>query len=766
MRRLLLLLFLTSLVYTAVPAAAQRGPDRARIIREIEETDRRSAESVRDWLMEHRIPQRIPQSDGGAIELVRVDNGRPTYFTTLNSAAAHATRTDALYPGAHLGLSLTGQGIRMGIWDSGHLLDSHREINGRTTFGDNAETSDHATHVAGTLIATGIDARARGMAYQAGLISYSWTNDATEMTNEAGLGMLISNHSYSIVGGWHYGDLEGRGDQWYWLGDPTISTSEDYMFGRYDIPAVQFDRASHTNPYYLPVVAAGNDRIDTGPASGPYRAFNSNGEYVTYHVESRFIPRDGGADGFDTIAGAGVAKNVLTVGSLAFYDGSGRYQTSSFSSFGPADDGRVKPDIMGLGERIYSLASDDPNSYAVSSGTSMATPNVAGSLALLQQYHQIKFGEYMRAATLKGLVIHTADDLDMPGPDYRTGWGVLNMEAAAEHLTRAASVGMAILEESLEDGDVLARDLVVEGGDPLRITLSWTDPPGTRLPLNSSSLDNPAPQLQNDLDLRLVHTETGIEYLPFVLNPMAPGAQASHGDNRVDPIEQIYIAEALPGFYRLTVSHKGRLAGGAQQDFSVLITGAGGDAAPVAVAHVSAEADLDGVTLRWNTLFERGEGHFEVERGIIQPQKSRDDEFEVVGMQALAGDGGREYEFIDTWSIAGHYRYRIVLVDGEDRYLAAQTEVTIVPPDAYAILSNYPNPFRDQVVLVVDIPRTQLVKVTIFDAIGREVSRNPEVELRAGRHLLPIDGADWPAGVYFARVETPNGVSTQQLVKH
>src|SRR5690606_37399131 len=151
------------------------------------------------------------------------------------------------------------------------------------------------------------------------------------------------------------------------------------------------------------------------------------------------------------------------------------------------------------------LASDYPNSYAVSSGTSMATPNVAGSLALLQQYHQIKFGEYMRAATLKGLVIHTADDLDMPGPDYRTGWGVLNMEAAAEHLTRAASVGMAILEESLEDGDVLARDLVVEGGDPLRITLSWTDPPGTRLPLNSSSLDNPAPQLQNDLDLRLVH---------------------------------------------------------------------------------------------------------------------------------------------------------------------------------------------------------------------------------------------------------------------
>ena len=50
------------------------------------------------------------------------------------------------------------------------------------------------------------------------------------------------------------------GDQWYWLGDPAVSTVEDYMFGRYDVSAVQFDRVAHSYPYFLPVVAAGNDR--------------------------------------------------------------------------------------------------------------------------------------------------------------------------------------------------------------------------------------------------------------------------------------------------------------------------------------------------------------------------------------------------------------------------------------------------------------------------------------------------------------------------
>ncbi len=764
-RSLVFLFIVTIMLYSAVPSHAQRASERARIVAEIEETDRRTDESLRDWLMEHRVPRRVHQPNGRVVELIGVRDGHPIYLTPVNSTAARATGTSYLYPGDRLGLSLTGAGVEMGIWDSGHVLSDHQELAGRTTAGDESEVSDHATHVAGTLIARGIDPRARGMAYEADLTSYSWTADATEMSNEASQGMLISNHSYSIISGWHYGDLEDEGQKWYWLGDPTISTSEDYMFGRYDVSAVQFDRVAFTHPYFLPVVAAGNDRMDVGPSSGSYRAVDEDGDYQTYFVESRPIARDGGSDGFDTLAGSGVAKNVLTVGSIAFYEADGRSQTSSFSSFGPTDDSRIKPDVMGLGESIFSLSADGPQAYAYSSGTSMATPNVAGSLALLQQHYREIYGTYMRAATLKGLVIHTAADLDAPGPDFRTGWGLLDAEAAAEQITSSAMNAVAIAEETLEDGEIYQRDLSADAAGPLQITLSWTDRPGSRLGRNPSSLDDPTPQLLNDLDLRVVHVESGMEYLPFAPDGGDPAQAAPRGDNVVDPVEHVYIADAEPGDYVVAVSHKDGLYGGAPQDFSLIVSGADEEAAPVAVAHVSAEASLDGVTLRWSTLFQRDIGSFEVERGPATTPKSDDSDFVIVGATEVSGDSGRPYELVDDWSVAGHYLYRIVYTNAGERYVAAETEVTIVPPESYEILSSYPNPFRDRTELIIDLPKTQLVSLTVYDALGRQIVTIPEAEMPAGRHTLALDGANWPAGVYFARVSTPNGVVVHQIVR-
>src|SRR5690606_18408777 len=154
-------------------------------------------------------------------------------------------------------------------------------------------------------------------------------------------------------------------------------------------------------------------------------------------------------------------------GSIAGSPGSPSFRISRFSSFGPTDDGRIKPDIMGVGEDVYSLASDDRSSYGISSRTSMATPNVTGSLALLQQYYQELFGEYMRAATLKGLVLHTALDLGTPGPDYRTGWGLLDTEAAAEHITHTLTNPIGIIEAELENGSVYEKTINVSAPGPL-----------------------------------------------------------------------------------------------------------------------------------------------------------------------------------------------------------------------------------------------------------------------------------------------------------
>ncbi len=96
-----------------------------------------------------------------------------------------------------------------------------------------------------------------------------------------------------------------------------------------------------------------------------------------------------------------------------------------FSSWGPTDDGRIKPEVVTKGVAVKSpVASSDTadDSYP---GTSMASPGVAGVGLLLQQYQYSLFGEYMRAASLKGLIMHSADEAGYDlGPDYSFWMGV------------------------------------------------------------------------------------------------------------------------------------------------------------------------------------------------------------------------------------------------------------------------------------------------------------------------------------------------------
>ena len=111
-----------------------------------------------------------------------------------------------------------------------------------------------------------------------------------------------------------------------------------------------------------------------------------------------------------------------------------------YSSWGPTDDGRIKPDLVANGYSLYSSYSSGTASYAYSSGTSMAAPNATGTAQLLLSlYTSMKPGEYMRASTLKGLLIHTADDLGTAGPDYKFGWGLVNAKAAADLICTAAT---------------------------------------------------------------------------------------------------------------------------------------------------------------------------------------------------------------------------------------------------------------------------------------------------------------------------------------
>ena len=107
----------------------------------------------------------------------------------------------------------------------------------------------------------------------------------------------------------------------------------------------------------------------------------------------------------------------------------------------------------------------------------MASPNVAGSLLLLQQYYHQVNGVFMRASTLKGLALHTADDVGPVGPDANHGWGLMNTKKAAETITNNGLQSW-VEERILEQGASYTITLKSDETNPFMASISWTDLPG------------------------------------------------------------------------------------------------------------------------------------------------------------------------------------------------------------------------------------------------------------------------------------------------
>ncbi|MDA3943785.1 MAG: S8 family serine peptidase [Bacteroidetes bacterium] len=503
-------------------------------------------------------PVRTVDENGRITELMRLDEyGMPMYNTTFNAEGAALINSDELYTGGGAGLTLSGAGQTLGEWDGGAVLVTHQELNGRVTQQDApATTSWHATHVAGTMIASGVWDLAKGMSPAASLSAYDWNNDASEMATEASGGMKVSQHSYGLITGWR-----NDGSDWYWYGNTSISETEDYSWGFYDSYANAWDEIAHNAPNYLIVKSAGNDRGE-GPASGSSH-FYWNGSAWVASTTARDL--DGGASGYDCIGHRGVGKNIMTVGAVT-----AATAMSSFSGWGPTDDGRIKPDIVAKGVTVLSSHSDGVDQYANSSGTSMSSPMVSGSVGLLLEHQEnLHTGVALRSATMKGLILHTATDLGNAGPDYIYGWGLMNTEAAAAIMTDQAASPVHIYENTLADGQTVNMQVKATGNAPLKATIIWNDVPGTPV---AAALDPTDLMLVNDLDLRLT-APNGTVLSPYILDPANPATAATTGDNFRDNVEVIYIAAPVAnGIYDLQITHKSNLSGGSQ-DYTLIVTG-------------------------------------------------------------------------------------------------------------------------------------------------------------------------------------------------
>jgi hypothetical protein len=526
-------------------------------------------------------------SDGSYISLQGVDaKGMPIYYITYNNTrAAASVGTTELWAGGSLGLTLSGAGNavaeKLGMWDGGRVRESHQELTGRIIQKDSpSSSSEHATHVAGTMMAKGVNPLAKGMAFGLKkLTAYDFNNDVAEMATSAS-DLLVSNHSYGAITGWRYNsDRKGTTEDpyWEWWGDPDISATEDYKFGYYNETAASWDRIAYNAPYYLIVKSAGNNRVEGGPENGkPYFQRESSGKFTLVSSRPASLSRN---DGFDIISTYGTAKNILSVGAVNAlsegYRDTADVVISSFSSFGPTDDGRIKPDLVGNGVSVLSSSDKSNTAYASLSGTSMSSPNVAGSLLLLQEhYANLKNGQIMRAATLKGIAIHTADEAGKkPGPDYIFGWGLLNMRHAAMVISNTDN-NHIIQENTLAQGQVYTYQVTASGKGQLFATISWTDPEATPFPVGASALNNRTARLVNDLDLRI--TKGNTVYQPWILNPLSPDSPATTGDNKLDNVEQVKILDAVPGeVYTITVRHKATLLKGPQA-YSLIVSGVGG----------------------------------------------------------------------------------------------------------------------------------------------------------------------------------------------
>lgn len=472
--------------------------------------------AINNWPLEIR-------ENGGYAKLMDVtEDGKPVYWGISNVGSAITSRANTLQPGGSTGLNLKGSFQDVGVWDGEYPRISHVDITPGRVISQDAPANpiaQHPTHVLGTILGSGTgNANARGIAYDATGKVNNFDNDLSEMATQAGFGLILSNHSYGLV-----------------INGDTPSA----LFGSYVDQSRDTDELMYEAPYYTAVFAAGND---------------GNGSY-------------------DRLTSKQTAKNtvvVAAVNQVNNYTGPSSVTLASFSNWGPTNDKRVKPDISSKGTEVFSCSDETNTSYATLQGTSMAAPGVTGVLVLLQEhYSNVNDLEYMRSATVRGLVAHSADEAgDFDGPDPRFGWGLLNAQKAADVISKDADNTSAIIEEkTLLPGQTYTKQVLAIGTEPLVATLSWTDPAGD---VTSSS----AAVLVNDLDIRI--EKSGTTYYPWKL-PSTNGNAAIKGDNTVDNIEKIEIASPVAEEYTITISHKSNLtvpSGTVHQDYSLIVSGA------------------------------------------------------------------------------------------------------------------------------------------------------------------------------------------------
>jgi hypothetical protein len=420
------------------------------------------------------------------------EDGFPIYITTKDVPQQVNSKSNSLYSGGSIGVNITGTNMVAGVWDGGQVNASHISLTGQSTMQPGQSLSSpggnaHQTAVTGIMVGKNIS-NAQGIAYNATTQNYDWDNDLSEMNTFANSGFLISNHSY---------------------GYPNDTTIPVWIFGAYDHQSQDWDVLLKSKPFYLPFVAVGNEQGDNGNNS---------------------------ANGYDIITGSSSSKNVVTVGAI-----NSNNEMSDYSNWGPTDDGRIKPDIVTLGTAIdvplYSSNTEYTGNISASTGTSYASPATAASGLLLQQYYYSLNNSYMKASMLKALLLHSADDdASGNGPDAKFGWGILNVEKAANIIkqnstTNGNSKMMMITSNPINNETDEVVNNYTFGANGVRASLCWTDDEGTEQ-TSDDGVNNTTSRMVYNFSMKLEQISPSLSAFPFNnLSVTNPSVAAIAGSN-------------------------------------------------------------------------------------------------------------------------------------------------------------------------------------------------------------------------------------------
>ena len=368
--------------------------------------------------------------------------------------------------------NLNGSGIDILIYDGGIVTATHPDFSGRIVVPDVATLSDHSNHVAGTAAGSGsLSAGAggsalqwRGMAPGADIISYGYEWNT--------VGMLFYNNPGDIEADWAAAQNTHGAD----VGNASLGSN---IYANYQMSCTLMGNYGVTSVLMDQIIRGGNAVVGAGD------------KYIATWANGNERGSASSCGTYSTMAPPASAKNPIHVGASNTNDSS----MTTFSSWGPTDDGRIKPIVVAGGEQIGGdggIKSTVPNAfinnnsrncdgsgddycypYDVMQGTSMASPAVAGSIALMLQQYRTTYstsGNFW-PSTAKALLMQTADDRGNAGPDYQWGYGQVRIQQAVDLIRRRGLVQANVAQGETDTYTFVVTDTAV----PAQVSLAWDD---------------------------------------------------------------------------------------------------------------------------------------------------------------------------------------------------------------------------------------------------------------------------------------------------